>query len=151
MMRGPVSLLAGAVFGLGLMVSDMVDPARVLGFLDMAGGRWDPTLAFVLGGALAPMLIAWRVAAARPAPCLAERFPGPPAGRIDARLLGGAVLFGLGWGIVGFCPGPALAALGLSTVVPGLWPVWLFVAAMAAGLFAQRAVPRPAHSRWPAS
>lgn len=128
-MRIVIALMSGALFGLGLMVSDMIDPERVLGFLDVAGGAWDPTLAFVMGGALVPMAIAWRVAAARARPAFGQTFPAPPSGGIDRRLLGGAALFGAGWGLVGFCPGPALAALTL-----GGWPVALFVAAMLAGM-----------------
>jgi uncharacterized membrane protein YedE/YeeE len=110
-MRTLIALASGSLFGLGLIVSDMVNPARVLGFLDIAGA-WDPTLAFVMGGALIPMAIAWRMAAARPAPFCGGEFPGRPATRLDPRLLGGAALFGAGWGLVGFCPGPALTALG---------------------------------------
>ena len=110
-MRALIALASGGLFGLGLIVSDMVNPARVLDFLDIAGA-WDPTLAFVMGGALIPMAIAWRMAAARPAPVCGGEFPGRPATRLDPRLLGGAALFGAGWGLVGFCPGPALTALG---------------------------------------
>ena len=110
-MRALIALVSGSLFGLGLIVSDMVNPARVLGFLDIAGA-WDPTLAFVMGGALIPMAIAWRMAAARPSPVCGGEFPGRPATRLDPRLLGGAALFGVGWGLVGFCPGPALTALG---------------------------------------
>lgn len=130
-MRIAVALMSGLLFGLGLAVSDMIDPARVLGFLDVAGGAWDPTLAFVMGGALIPMAAAWRLAAARGAPAYGESFPAKP-GPVDGRLLAGAALFGAGWGLVGFCPGPALAALTL-----GGWPVWAFVAAMAVGMVAQ--------------
>lgn len=101
----------------------------MLAFLDVASGAWDPTLGFVMGGAMVPMLIAWRVAGRMRAPTCGEGFPARPAGRVDARLLGGAALFGLGWGLVGFCPGPALAALTL-----GGWPVALFVVAMLTGM-----------------
>jgi hypothetical protein len=110
-MRILVALASGALFGLGLIVSDMVNPARVLGFLDVAG-VWDPTLAFVMAGALVPMALVWRLAAARPAPICGGSFPARPPARFDRRLIGGAALFGAGWGLVGFCPGPALAALG---------------------------------------
>ncbi|HSF93455.1 MAG TPA: DUF6691 family protein [Thermohalobaculum sp.] len=110
-MRLLAALAAGALFGLGLIVSDMVNPARVLGFLDIAGD-WDPTLAFVLAGALAPMAVVWRIAAGRAAPVCGGSFPGRPSTRLDGRLIGGAALFGVGWGLVGFCPGPALVALG---------------------------------------
>ena len=122
------ALLSGLLFGLGLVVSDMINPARVLGFLNVAGGAWDPTLAFVMGGAMVPMVIAWRFAQPWRKPVHGEAFP-PPADRVfDRRLIGGSAIFGLGWGLVGLCPGPALAGLS----VGGL-PVWTFVAAMAVG------------------
>lgn len=114
-MRALFAFASGGLFGLGLIVSDMVNPARVLGFLDVAGA-WDPTLAFVMAGALIPMTIAWRIAATRSAPVCASAFPGPPATRLDKRLLCGAALFGVGWGLVGFCPGPALTALGTGSI-----------------------------------
>ena len=136
-MRILVSLLAGLLFGLGLTVSDMIDPARVRAFLDLASGAWDPTLAFVMGGAMLPMILAWQVARRRPAPVCGASFPGRTSAGIDARLIGGAALFGLGWGLVGFCPGPAVSAIGL-----GGWPVWLFVAAMAAGMALESRLPR---------
>ena len=124
-----ISVLAGALFGVGLLISDMIDPARVLAFLNVASGAWDPTLAFVMGGAMIPMIFFWRVAGGMEAPMAADAFPGPPAGGINPKLIGGAALFGLGWGLVGFCPGPALSALTL-----GGWPVVLFVVAMFAGM-----------------
>ena len=127
-MRLLTALASGALFGLGLIVSDMVNPARVLGFLDIAG-TWDPTLAFVMVGALIPIAIAWRIAATRPAPVCGGAFPSPAATRIEARLLGGAVLFGVGWGLVGFCPGPALTALGTGNL-----EAMIFTAAMLAGM-----------------
>lgn len=126
------AFLAGGLFGLGLYLSDMVNPLRVLAFLDVAG-EWDPTLAFVMAGALIPMAVAWRIAARRRAALSGDPLPGPPAGRVDARLVGGAALFGLGWGLVGLCPGPALAITGL-TDARGL----AFLAAMIAGMFAWR-------------
>ena len=127
-MRLLISLGAGALFGLGLTVSDMIDAARVLAFLDIGSGAWDPTLAFVMGGAMIPMLVAWMVSRRMATPAAGEAFPASPSGGIDARLIGGGLLFGAGWGLVGFCPGPALASLGL-----GGWPVWVFVAAMVLG------------------
>ncbi len=127
-MRIAIALLAGAIFGLGLTISDMVNPARVLAFLDVAGGAWDPTLAFVMGGAILPMAVAWRLTHTG-TPFLATKFPGPASRVIDARLVGGAALFGLGWGLVGLCPGPALAVLSLDG-----WPAWLFAAAMLGGM-----------------
>lgn len=140
-MRLATALLAGALFGLGLIVSDMVNPARVLGFLDFAAiatGGWDPTLAFVIAGALAPMALAWRLAARRAAPACGGVFPGRPAGGIDARLAAGAAVFGAGWGLVGFCPGPALTALGTGSAEAAV-----FTAAMVAGMYAHR-LARPA-------
>jgi hypothetical protein len=131
-MRLPVALLSGALFGLGLIVSDMVNPARVLGFLDVAGA-WDPTLAFVMAGALIPMAVAWRIAGARPAAVCGGDFPGRPATRTDARLLGGAALFGAGWGLVGFCPGPALTALGTGSI-----EALIFTVAMLTGMLGYR-------------
>jgi uncharacterized protein len=123
-----VALLAGALFGLGLAISGMVNPAKVVGFLDVAGG-WDPTLAFVMGGALLVTVPAFRLILNRPRPILADGFALPSKSTLDGRLLGGAALFGVGWGLSGFCPGPALAAL-----VTGLTPVFAFVAAMIAGM-----------------
>jgi uncharacterized membrane protein YedE/YeeE len=128
-MRILVALVSGALFGLGLIVSDMVNPARVLGFLDIAGA-WDPTLAFVMAGALIPMAVAWHIAAARPNPVCGGDFPDRPATRLDTRLLGGAALFGAGWGLVGFCPGPALTALGT-----GSPEALIFTMAMLIGMF----------------
>lgn len=127
-MRALVALIAGGLFGLGLTISDMIDPARVLAFLDVTSGAWDPTLAFVMGGAMIPMLIAWQVSKGLSRPAAADEFPEPARREIDANLLGGAALFGGGWGLVGFCPGPALSAIGL-----GGAPVWIFVAALVAG------------------
>jgi uncharacterized membrane protein YedE/YeeE len=123
-----VALLAGTLFGLGLAVSGMMNPAKVVGFLDVAGD-WDPTLAFVMGGALLVTIPAFRVILNRPRPVLADGFGLPTKSALDARLLGGAALFGVGWGLSGFCPGPAVAAL-----VTGLTPVFAFVAAMVAGM-----------------
>jgi uncharacterized membrane protein YedE/YeeE len=122
------ALFAGALFGLGLAVSGMMNPAKVIGFLDFAG-RWDPTLAFVMGGALLVTIPAFRVILGRQRPILADGFALPASSDLDARLLGGSALFGVGWGLSGFCPGPAVAAL-----VTGLAPVFAFVAAMMAGM-----------------
>ena len=112
-MRLLISALSGALFGLGLLVSGMTDPSKVQGFLDLAGA-WDPTLIFVLGGAILPMALAWRIAARRRTALDGSAFPPMPKQPIDARLLGGSVLFGAGWALAGFCPGPALASLGWS-------------------------------------
>jgi uncharacterized protein len=123
-----VALLAGTLFGLGLDISGMMNPAKVVGFLDVAG-EWDPTLAFVMGGALLVTIPAFRLILNRPRPILADSFALPTKSALDGRLLGGAALFGVGWGLSGFCPGPAVAAL-----TTGLTPVFAFVAAMIAGM-----------------
>jgi len=128
MPRIVVALLAGTLFGLGLAISGMMNPAKVVGFLDVAG-EWDPTLAFVMGGALLVTIPAFRLILNRPRPILADGFALPTKGALDGRLLGGAALFGVGWGLSGFCPGPAVAAL-----TTGLTPVFAFVAAMIAGM-----------------
>ena len=126
------SLLVGLLFGAGLAVSGMMNPAKVLNFLDVAG-TWDPTLAFVMGGALAVALPATLWVRRRSRPALADRFDMPTKTSVDAPLVAGAALFGLGWGLVGFCPGPALAALST-----GLWEAGLFVVAMVAGMALHR-------------
>ena len=127
-MRLLFSLLAGSVFGLGLMVSGMTDTTKVQGFLDLFGA-WDPTLMFVLGGAILPMLVAWQVARARGAAILGGPLPSAPSQEIDRRLIAGSALFGFGWALVGLCPGPALASLTFGGT-EGL----VFFAAMALGM-----------------
>ncbi|MGP1274727.1 MAG: DUF6691 family protein [Caulobacterales bacterium] len=122
------ALAAGLVFGLGLVVSGMVNPAKVLNFLDIAG-QWDPSLAFVMMGAAATVFVGYRLVLRRSGPFFAERFSLPTATRLDARLVGGAIMFGIGWGLVGLCPGPALTALGT-----GAMPVVIFAGAMLAGM-----------------
>lgn len=128
MMKVAAAVVCGALFGAGLVVSDMINPARVLAFLDVAG-RWDPSLALVMGGALVPSALAYLYRRRLDRPVFGERFHIPAAGPIDRPLLAGAVLFGVGWGLVGLCPGPALAGL-----VSGRWQVALFVLAMLAGM-----------------
>lgn len=129
MLRLSSALLAGALFSLGLIISDMIDPARVLAFLDLFGGAWDPTLAFVMAGGLLPMLIAWQIQKRRTLSLLGEPAPAPASPIIDGQLLLGSASFGAGWGLVGLCPGPALSALLLSG-----WPIVLFCSAMAVGM-----------------
>jgi uncharacterized membrane protein YedE/YeeE len=109
-MRNLISALSGALFGLGLLISGMTDTAKVQGWLDLFGD-WDPTLAFVLGGAILPMLLAWRIAARRKISVTGDAFPAQPEQVIDSRLLAGSALFGAGWAFAGFCPGPALASV----------------------------------------
>jgi len=122
------SLLAGLVFGLGLIVSGMANPAKVLGFLDLAG-PWDPSLAFVMAGAIAVGFLAFLLAKKRRLSFLGAEMKLPPAGRIDRRLVAGSLLFGAGWGLAGFCPGPGLVALGM-----GEPKAAVFVLAMLAGM-----------------
>lgn len=132
MNRMIVSLLLGCLFGAGLTVSQMVNPAKVIGFLSVVDA-WDPSLAFVMGGALLVTTPAFALARRWRAPVLAPSFALPTRSDIDARLIGGSILFGLGWGLAGFCPGPALASLGLG--LPATYP---FVAAMIVGALAAR-------------
>lgn len=122
------SLLAGLVFGLGLIVSGMANPAKVLGFLDLAG-PWDPSLAMVMGGAIAVGFFAFLLARRRARSLLGAEMKLPNARHIDRRLVLGSVLFGMGWGVAGFCPGPGLVALGM-----GESKALVFVAAMLAGM-----------------
>lgn len=122
------SLLAGLVFGLGLIVSGMANPAKVLGFLDLAGA-WDPSLALVMAGAISVGAIAFAVAGRRTTSLIGAEMKLPAARHIDRRLVVGSMLFGMGWGIAGFCPGPGLVALGMGEV-----KALVFVAAMLAGM-----------------
>lgn len=126
------ALIAGIIFGAGLALSDMVNPARVQAFLDVAGD-WDPTLLFVMGAAILPSALAYLIRLRMVRPLLATQFLVPENRAIDRQLILGAVLFGIGWGLVGFCPGPAIAALML-----GGWQAWIFVSAMLAGMLAHR-------------
>jgi uncharacterized protein len=130
---------SGLLFGLGLIVSQMVNPAKVLGFLDIFGA-WDPSLALVMGGAVAVSALGYLIAKRRGVPVLAPRLEIPTRRDLDPRLIGGAALFGIGWGLVGLCPGPALVGLTF-----GPWPVFVFVAAMVVGMAIFRLVP----TDWP--
>ncbi len=128
MMKAQVSALAaGLVFGLGLWISGMANPQKVLGFLDVAG-RWDPSLAFVMAGAVAVTMTAFRPLLRRSMPLFAREFSVPNLRSIDAKLVVGSALFGAGWGIAGYCPGPGLTALASMSAEAGV-----FVAAMIAG------------------
>ena len=128
------SFIAGTLFGIGLAVSEMINPARVIGFLDITG-RWDPTLAFVMAGALAVTVPAFPLVLRRQGPAVARQFYLPTKSEIDSRLILGAAIFGIGWGLAGFCPGPALAGLA-----SGNSSVYLFVAAMLAGQWLTSAI-----------
>jgi uncharacterized membrane protein YedE/YeeE len=135
-MRATIAaFFAGLIFGLGLVISQMVNPAKVLGFLDLFG-NWDPSLAFVMGGAVVMSAIGLRIARLRGAPLLGLKLDIPTRRDIDVRLVGGSVLFGVGWGLVGLCPGPALTSLPL-----GQWQVAIFVAAMVVGMILFRLLP----------
>lgn len=136
-MRMLSAALSGLLFGLGLALSGMLDPARVLGFLDVAGA-WDPSLAFVLGGAVLASACGYALSRRLRRPAFAERFDIPANRRIDGRLLLGAALFGIGWGLAGLCPGPALAVLPL-----GIGQGFVFVAAMLSGMGLFTALMRP--------
>ncbi len=122
------SLLAGLAFGLGLIISGMANPAKVLGFLDLAGA-WDPSLAFVMAGAIAVAAFAFALAKKRAVSFLGAAMKLPGSRDIDRRLVVGSVLFGIGWGVAGFCPGPGLVALGMGEI-----KALAFVAAMLLGM-----------------
>ena len=109
-MKHLYALVTGLVFGIGISISGMIDPAKVLNFFDIAG-TWDPSLAFVMGGALVVTFVGYRLVWRREAPLFGGRFQIPTSTAIDARLIGGSALFGIGWGLVGLCPGPAIASL----------------------------------------
>jgi uncharacterized membrane protein YedE/YeeE len=126
------SILAGMIFGAGLTLSDMVNPARILNFLDVAGG-WDPTLIFVMAGGFAVTMLGYKFVFRRKSPLFADKFNLPIQRQIDLPLVGGAALFGVGWGLAGICPGPALTDIVI------LEPkVFLYIAAMLVGMIVAR-------------
>jgi uncharacterized membrane protein YedE/YeeE len=127
-----IPLASGTIFGAGLTIGGMTDPARVRGFLDLFGA-WDPTLAFVMGGAVLVMALAWLVQGKMLRPFFAEGFALPDRSDITPRLVGGSALFGIGWGMAGLCPGPGFAALAIAPASAAI-----FVAAMLAGMLAVR-------------
>jgi uncharacterized protein len=129
-----ISLISGVLFGIGLAISGMSNPAKVLNFLDVFG-TWDPSLAFVMTGALIVTATGYRLAWRQPKPVMAETFDLPLSQHIDARLLTGAAAFGIGWGLSGFCPGPALTSLTL--LAPG---TLVFVPTMLAGMWIARSL-----------
>ncbi|MEJ0095503.1 MAG: YeeE/YedE family protein [Methylocella sp.] len=139
-----VGLASGAIFGFGLSISGMLDPARVRGFLDV-GGHFDPSLAFVLAGAVAVSAVGYLLSRRLPRPLLGGEFQIPSRKTIDRRLVLGAAIFGVGWGMSGLCPGPAIASLAL-----GLVPTLVFSAMMLAGILIYdnwKGAPRPEPSR----
>ncbi len=133
-MRLVLTYLIGLIFGVGISISGMANPAKVLNFFDIAG-TWDPSLIFVMGGALVTTFIGYRIVLGRPAPLVEQGFNLPTSRDIDLKLVGGSAVFGIGWGIAGFCPGGALPAIG--TLNPS---VLIFTAALVAGIFAAKAL-----------
>ncbi len=131
------TILAGLIFGAGLAISGMADPVRVKGFLDVLGGSWDPTLMFVMGGAVVVMAIAWIIQKSMKHSWTGSEFSLPTSTTIDRPLIMGAVLFGVGWGVAGLCPGPALIGLVLEPMSAGV-----FVIAMLTGMFMFKAFNR---------
>ncbi|MDF2096227.1 DUF6691 family protein [Aquibaculum arenosum] len=138
-----VGLLAGLLFGIGLTISQMVNPEKVVAFLDFGGiatGTWDPSLGLVMGAALLFAAPGFYIARRREAPILGDRFDTPQRRNLDGRLIGGALLFGAGWGLVGYCPGPAIAGLAF-----GRMETVIFVAFMLLGMLAYRRLTAPGH------
>jgi len=131
-----LQFVIGLIFGCGLLLSGMSDPAKVLNFLDLGGivsGSWDPSLAFVMAGAVAASFVGFRLVLRRSQPLFAERFHLPTKRELDSRIVAGPAIFGVGWGLAGFCPGPALTALGF-----GSRAAFIFVAAVLAGMWLAR-------------
>jgi uncharacterized membrane protein YedE/YeeE len=135
-MRLIASYISGLIFGIGISISGMANPAKVLNFFDVAG-TWDPSLIFVMGGALIVTFIGYRFVLRRPSPTLEETFKLPTLSDIDLPLIGGSAIFGIGWGITGFCPGGVLPALGT-----GRSEVFIFTGALLAGIFVAKALLR---------
>lgn len=133
-MKNLISALAGIVFGFGLALAQMTDPAKIIGFLDVTG-QWDPTLALVLGGAVLVTLISFRFILRRAQPVFDDRFHLPTRHAIDGRLIGGAAVFGIGWGLAGLCPGPGVAA-----IAQGAWQPLVFVVGLVLGMLALRRI-----------
>ena len=140
-MRLIIVYLIGLTFGVGISISGMANPAKVLNFFDIAGA-WDPSLAFVMGGALVVTFIGYRFVLKRPTPFLAGTFQMPARRDLDYPLLGGSAIFGIGWGIAGFCPGGALPALGT-----GRTEVLIFVAALLAGIIVAKVLQATVFNR----
>lgn len=140
-MNAVCALVAGLLFGIGLIVSGMTDPSKIIGFLDLAGA-WDPSLAFVMGGAILVGLVAFRIARKRRAPLLGGAMLLPTARSIDRPLILGSVAFGVGWGLAGYCPGPAIVAFGA-----GQDKAVVFTVAMIAGMALYEAADRRFHAR----
>ena len=130
------SFFAGGLFGVGLLISGMTDTNKIQNWLDIFG-RWDPTLAFVLTGAIIPMFFAWQISKRMKKPCIAESFPPNPSVKITPSLVSGSILFGVGWALVGLCPGPVIASISF-----GGWQGILFIISMFSGIFLAKIVKR---------
>ncbi|HKQ23459.1 MAG TPA: YeeE/YedE family protein [Burkholderiales bacterium] len=139
MKRAAVALVCGFVFGAGLIISQMINPAKVIGFLDITG-KWDPSLALVMGGAVAVFGVLYRLALRQATPLFAPRFSLPDKEDLEASLVVGALIFGVGWGLGGFCPGPAIVSAAFGDA-----RVWAFVGAMIAGMLVYRVGLRRTH------
>lgn len=139
MRRAIVAFVCGLVFGAGLIISQMSNPAKVIGFLDVTG-KWDPSLALVMAGAIAVFGVLYRLALRQGTPLLAPQFTLPEKDRLDAPLMVGALIFGVGWGLGGFCPGPAIVSAAFGDA-----RVWVFLAAMIAGMLLYRIGLRRTH------
>lgn len=137
MRRAVIAFVSGLLFGAGLIVSQMSNPSKVIGFLDITG-NWDPSLAFVMAGALTVFGVAYWSSRAHTAPLLAPQFAVPSRVGVDRPLVAGSLIFGVGWGLSGFCPGPAVVASAF-----GNWHVWLFVAAILGGMLLYRSWINP--------
>ena len=131
------ALVCGAIFGAGLVIGGMTQPSKVVGFLDLFG-NWDASLAFVMGGALAVTALAYRFILKRPAPMLAPRFAIPDHHQVDGRLIGGAILFGIGWGLAGYCPGPAVTSLPSGHLAAPVFMVGMLAGMVVHHLVAER-------------
>lgn len=129
-----IGLISGLLFGMGLIISGMANPAKVLGFLDVAG-TWDPTLAFVMGGALTTTAIGYRLVTRNDKPLFDVAFHIPSLNTIDKKLVGGAALFGLGWGLIGLCPGPSIVAIGSGKTEALIFGVAMCIGLVAVGFF----------------
>ncbi len=145
-----IQFAIGLIFGVGLVISGMSDPAKVLNFLDLAAipaGTWDASLAFVMAGAVAVTFVGYRLVLRRTAPLFADTFHLPTARRIDARVLIGPAIFGIGWGLAGFCPGPALTALGGGTAKAAIFVIAMIGGMMMARWLSYRQATLPAAAR----
>jgi len=140
-MKSFAALIAGILFGLGLAISQMINPLKVLAFLDVLG-HWDPSLAFVMGGAIAVTLPGFALLKRWNRPVLALQFQWPTREDIDKRLVGGAALFGIGWGLAGYCPGPGIGAMALNIRESAFYEPLIFTAAMVVGFLAWHILDR---------